>query len=371
MLPTTRRVALLSEFGSLNGGEHSLLALIPEIRARGFEPVALAPKQGRLAAALAGHQVPHVAFSIRDDRSTTIDRLARAFDHTGATLLHANSLSMGRLAGRLARATGHPTTSHLRDILNLSDAAISDLNANRRLLAVSQATRNHHVAAGLDAERTRVVFNGVDPNRFRQRETGRGWLRRELGITRPGLLVATIGQVGLRKALDVLADAATRVRVAVDYLVIGERYSNKDESVAFETSVFERFLEAEPTGHLHRLGYRTDIAEILSEIDLLVHPARQEPLGRVLLEAAASGCAILATDVGGTPEILSDNETALLVPPDDAEALATAIDRLAADEPLRRRLGTAAREDVVARFTIDAAAEGLTAAWQAALQSAP
>ncbi len=371
MVPTSCRVALLSEFGSLNGGEHSLLALIPEIRARGFEPVALAPAKGRLAAALAEHQIPHVAFSMRDDRTTAVERLADAFDRTAATLLHANSLSMGRLSGRLAQATGHPTTTHLRDILNLSNAAIADLNANRRLLAVSQATRNHHVAAGLDARRTLVVYNGVDPNRFRRRQTGRGWLRRELGISRPSLLVATIGQLGLRKALDVLAEATVQVSATVDYLVIGERYSKKDESVVFEADAFERFLEAAPTGRLHRLGYRTDIAGILSEIDLLVHPARQEPLGRVLLEAAVSGCAILATDVGGTAEILVDNETALLVAPDDAGALAGGIDRLAGDESLRKRLGTAAREDVATRFTIEAAADGLTAAWEAALQSEP
>jgi len=99
----------------------------------------------------------------------------------------------------------------------------------------------------------------------------------------------------------------------------------------------------------------------------LVHPARQEPLGRVLLEAAAAGRAILATDVGGTGEILTDGRTSILVPADDPAALADELARLAANPNLRTRLGTAASEQVAERFPINAAAEGLVAAWRETL----
>ena len=99
------------------------------------------------------------------------------------------------------------------------------------------------------------------------------------------LLVATIGQIALRKAQDVLALAAARVKSDLHYLVIGERYSKKAESQAFEESIFERF-EAAGLGHrVHRLGYRDDVPALLTEIDILVHTAHQEPLGRVLSEA--------------------------------------------------------------------------------------
>ena len=81
--------------------------------------------------------------------------------------------------------------------------------------------------------------------------------------------------------------------------------------------------------------------ELLAELTLLVHPARQEPLGRVLLEAAAAGVPVVATDVGGTREIFSDDEAELIVP-DDVAALAAAIERMLADESLRRRRGAAA-----------------------------
>ena len=229
---------------------------------------------------------------------------------------------------------------------------------------VSHATRDHHVAAGLDPDRTRVVYNGIDPDAFQNPQRAPGWLRRELQITRSSRLVATIGQIGLRKALDVLAEAATQVTSKIDYVIVGRRYSRKAESVAFEESVFERFAEAAPDGCVHRLGYREDVPELLAEIDVLVHPARQEPLGRVLLEAAAAGRAILATDVGGTREILADGRSAILVPAGDPGALAVGLETLANDAPLRARLGTQALEDVRARFPIAAAAEELVGAWR-------
>ena len=362
-----QQVGILCEFGSLCGGEHSLLALVAAIRDRGWDPLVLAPPDGELAGALAEHQVEHVEFRVADDRATAVERLAALVDESGVRLLHANSLSMCRLAGRLARQTGQPTTGHLRDIVNLSTTALADINTNRRLLAVSHAPRDHHVAAGLDPDRTRVVYNGIDPDLFQNPQRDPGWLRRELNITRPSRLVAAIGQIGIRKALDVLAEAATRVTGEIDYVIVGRRYSQKSESEEFEESVFKRFQQAAPGGRVHRLGYRNDVPELLAEIDLLVHPARQEPLGRVLLEAAAAGRAILATDVGGTREILADGHSAILVPKDDPGALAEGLEMLANDPALRARLGAAALETVRSRFPIDAAAEELVGTWRAAL----
>ncbi len=366
-LTPNHRVAILCEFGSLCGGEHSLLALVPAIRDRGWDPVVFAPPGGELRGALAERRVEHVEFRVGDDRATAVKRLGGLVDESGVRLLHANSLSMCRLAGRLARETGLPTTGHLRDIVNLSSTALADINTNRRLLAVSHATRDHHVAAGLDPDRTRVVYNGIDPDLFQNPQRDPGWLRRELNITRPSRLVAAIGQIGIRKALDVLAEAAHRVSGEIDYVIVGRRYSQKTESAEFEESVFERFSQAAPGGRVHRLGYRDDVPELLAEIDLLVHPARQEPLGRVLLEAAAAGRAILATDVGGTREILADGRSAILVPGDDPGALAEGLEMLANDPALRARLGEQALETVRSKFPIDAAAEELVGAWRTAL----
>ncbi len=145
----------------------------------------------------------------------------------------------------------------------------------------------------------------------------------------------------------------------VHYLAVGQRYSDKAESRQFEVTL-RGAAEGPLAGRLHLLGYRGDVERILNELMLLVHPSRQEPLGRVLLESAASGVAVVATDVGGTGEIFPPGlEAACLVPPDDPHALANAILRLAADEALRQRLAAAARKRAEEVFDIRRASAAL------------
>ena len=133
-----------------------------------------------------------------------------------------------------------------------------------------------------------------------------------------------------------------------------------------------RFKRVGLGDRLHCVGYRDDVERLLNEADLLVHPAKQEPLGRVLLEAGAAGLPIVATAVGGTEEIVSDGVSARLVTPGDAERLAEAIVELAGDEVKRRRFAAAARKRIVRKFDAETAAAGLCEVWRQLLsKSAP
>ena len=349
-----------------------MLAVIDRLAGAAFEFVALAPPAGRLADAFKRRGISHIPLELRDACGTRLSRrhacenLAGAIRRCCPALIHANSLSMGRLTGAIAAELKLPSVAHLRDILKLSRAAVDDLNRNRLLLAVSQATKKFHVEQGVRAERTRVLYNGVDASRFRPRAPT-GNLRRELGLSDDSFLVATIGQIGLRKGQDVLAEAAAllaRRLPNVDYLLVGERYSSKAESIAFERNVLARFQEAGIGDRLHRLGYRGDVDRLMNEVDLLAHPAHQEPLGRVLLEAAASGLPIVATAVGGTGEILPGGESARLVPAGDSQALAEAIAELHGDPKKRAELAAAARKRILAQFDVDRTAREQAAIWR-------
>ena len=99
-------------------------------------------------------------------------------------------------------------------------------------------------------------------------------------------------------------------------------------------------------GHVHFLGRRNDVSALLQQWTALIHPARQEPLGRVLLEAAASGCPVVATEVGGTREIFPGTESdgALLVPPDSPREMAESICQLLRLPQLRHDLEQAGRQ---------------------------
>ena len=111
------------------------------------------------------------------------------------------------------------------------------------------------------------------------------------------------------------------------------------------------------------------MCRLLGELSLLVHAARQEPLGRVLLEAAAAGVPIIATDVGGTQEIFPPEQIAArLVPPGDSDSLAAAMLEMLGDPALQSRLSTAVRCCAEEQFDIRVAVAGLIHHYRAILK---
>jgi glycosyltransferase involved in cell wall biosynthesis len=269
---------------------------------------------------------------------------------------------MARIAGPAARTCVVPGIGHLRDIATLSRQAIEDLNSHHLLVAVSEATRQYHVANGLDAGKCVVAYNGVDLDEFQPR-LPTGYLHRELKLPPFARLIAVVGQLGLRKGTDVALAAAAKIGAEVSdvhWLIAGERTSTKKESSDFEGGLHAVANRAPLTGRVHFLGQRSDVRQLLTECVLLVHAARQEPLGRVLLESAASGLPVVATDVGGTREIFpTEADGAVLVPADDAEALAQAVTDLLVDEDRRHSLGAAGRRRAEQQFNIRDAATRL------------
>jgi glycosyltransferase involved in cell wall biosynthesis len=388
-------ILILCEYPTLNGGERSMLATLAGVRTAGFAPVVMAPPEGPLASELAARGIELVPFQCRQADGSHVsqnrlrEQLAVVLRSRRPALLHANSLAMGRLSGPVAADCGLPSIAHLRDIVRLSAQAMADLNCHRRLLAVSQATRDFHVEQGMDAEKVRVLYNGVDLDQFRPRPPT-GYLHREMGLSADAQLIGNIGQIGLRKGQDVLLQAAALVcrlhgggfatgsphggadipvcllesrkhgrqeclphcAKDVHFLIIGERNSDKEESRQFESTLHDA-VRGPLSGRVHFLERRNDMPLLLNELTLLVHAARQEPLGRVLLEAAASGLAVVATDVGGTREIFQPQDAAArLVPPDDCGALAAAMIESLADSELRDRLGIAARRCAEEQFDV-------------------
>ena len=371
----SHEILFVCEYPTLNGGERSMLATLEGARQDGFSLTVAAPPEGPLAESLRAMNVAMLPFHTRhaDGQRGHQDQLrtdlAAVLRHRPFDLLHANSLAMSRLSGPVARSLGLPSIGHLRDILRVSRQAIADLECHTRLLAVSQATRDYHVAAGLSADRTFVLHNGVDGDQFRPRSPT-GFLHRELGLPPQAALIGAIGQIGLRKGHDVLVAAGAAIAERfpdAHFLIVGQRCSDKEESRRFEDSL-QAAAAGKLAGRLHLLGVRDDVAFILNELTLLVHPARQEPLGRVLLESAAAGAAVIATDVGGTREIFPPaSRSARLVPADAPESLAAVIAELLADPQQRVALAAAARRRAEEAFSIERAVAGLLRHYHAVL----
>lgn len=180
------------------------------------------------------------------------------------------------------------------------------------IVTVSAGLRDFY-GDGLDARKVRVVHNGIDVARFRRdRAATRARLDREYGVPSGAKLAVTVSVLRPGKGIEVLLDAIPRVPDTV-FLIVGDGPKR------------EEWQAASRTDRVRWAGYRTDVNEILAGCDVFVHPSLDDAFPTVLLEAMAAGLPVVASRVGGIPEIVVDGVTGTLVPPGDAQALADAI----------------------------------------------
>ncbi len=370
-----KKIGFLFEYSTLNGGENSILAVLKQLSDQHLSPVILAPSAGPLAERCRDVGLNHIPFQLADYRSnpellsTTLNDL---IDRHQLQLVHANSLSAGRKLGEVAAKINCPTTSHLRDIMSLSRPAIAALGQHRGLIAVSHATRNFHIQQGLQSENLVVIHNGIDLRQFRPRSPS-GSLHEELQLPSDTIFAAVIGQICLRKGHHDVAQAAVMLKEKwpnLHFVIVGQRHSTKQESIDFDDQLTGIFHSARMEDRLHRIGWRNDLPALYPEFRLLVHAARQEPLGRVLLEAAASGIPIVATHVGGTEEILTHKKSAWFVSPADPVGLAEGIDQLLSNSELSAQFSAQGRRTIEERFTIEQAASHHLEFWTGILSTA-
>ena len=367
-------ILIIGEYGVLNGGERSFLTVAEHLIARGWSYVAAVPSDSDFESALQKIGVCNVGFTTHMEDGTRLsqtelrDQIANLVQTVQPCLLHANSLSMSRLVGPMD--VGVPSVGYLRDILKLSKKAMADINQNDRIVAVSDATAQWHVAHGLDADCVVTIYNGVDTKIFcpleacgtsktHTVETATAAverLRSEFGFSADDRVLLYVGQIGMRKGISDLAEIflrAVQEAPELKLLIVGERHSTKAEAIQYERDIREQLDGSSFGESVKWLGRREDVADLMRLADILLHPARQEPLGRVLLEASASALPIVTTSVGGSPEILTGALSSKnLFSVGDNEKIAQRITQLSSDDDLRRQIGQEQRENAHKRFSI-------------------
>ncbi len=367
------RIAFLFEFPTVSGGEAAALELMRRLDRARFDPVALAPPQGALAEALRAGGIALCPLTIKEPGGNPLPKrvvpvVARAAAEAGAAVLHANSLALARYTGPAGEDAGIPALAHCRDIMGLSAAKARDVARNRRLIAVSRAVERSLVGQGIPAERIELVPDGID---FARAASGRpGRLRAELGLPADVPLVGCIGQISLRKGQDVLIEAVPLVLAGLPdtrFLVVGARFSKKPEVREYEAALHRRVAELGLGERVHFLGRRDDVADVMADLDAVAHPAHEEPQSIALLEAMAANRPLVATAVGGTPELVEDGVSGLLVPPKDPRALADALLRVLRDRAFAAGLAAAGRERARSAFRPEDAAARVQALYEVLL----
>jgi glycosyltransferase involved in cell wall biosynthesis len=288
----------------------------------------------------------------------TVTRLVRLVRTERVDLLHANGPQTNVPAGLAGRLAGVPVVWHARNLIYGDmwdvDRALAPLAT--RIVCNAEAIRRRF-AGSRGWDRSVTIINAVDTREFHP-GVPRAPFRRELSLRDDAVLVGIVGRIGLGKGHEHFVEAAVRLLRDTPgrggdahFVVVGDPLFDED---AWRADALRRAVkDAGREDRIRFVGYRRDVPEVMRGLDVLVLASDAEPCGRVLFEAMASGTAVVATDSGGTPEIVRDGREGLLVPPRDPAALARAVGALVADGGLRARLGAAGVARVAAEFTIE------------------
>lgn len=364
-MPSPRQPSVLFLADSLRavgGLERMQLALAAGLAARGWRVDLIAGAGGQLEA-----QWSAVACSVQHAPSLHLERrhpirsaagllaAVRAGRRLRPDVVYAHSHTTA-LLGSLVAGRRRPLVLHLHRAATASMRTQfrRALRRVRRFVAVSRACAAEWIAAGVPSDRVTVVHNGVDPDVFRPTGTGeRAHLRAELGARPDDLLVGYVGRLDPDKGVDVLLEAFRKLhsaRPGSRLVVVGEVTTLPPSARPQWRRRLDDLAAGEPVG---LLPAREDVVPVLRALDVLALPSRSETFGLVVLEAMACGTPVVASAVGGIPEILTGEFARFLVPPEDsnalADALADAADALAADPGWRERC----RRHIVERFTVD------------------
>ena len=318
------------------------------LRAEGIEPV-LVPIDSLLGRSDRRRVREHIA-SVAPDLVHT--HLGYA-DLLGG--LAARSLGIGSVATLHTIESG----GSLRDRTKGRLMALARRHCAARVIAVSEAQRRHYLATGWDRpERVVTVRNGIvgreAPGAGRQ-------VRDELGIAHNDIVATMVAVLRPGKGHDVVAEAVAALRhrfPRLRLLVLGDGPARRE---------IERIMA--PLGSTAILaGYRPDVMAALDAADILIHPSSMDALPTNLIEAAAARVPVIATAVGGIPEVVSNGETGVLIEaPPRASRLIEALGRLLDDRAGRRRLASAARARFENEFTVERWLERLLPVYELAL----
>jgi len=325
------------------GAEQHLLQLCVGLRTAGHEVEVAAPKGSWVEQRLIelGFKVHHFDFRAHYDL-LSLFRLIRLLQQERFDLVHTH-LVRGAVYGRIATSlTNTPLVSTVHDLTTWKNYP-----RKRAVIAVSEAVKRHLVSRGYSTALVGVIFPGArDCGLGSDVDAVRAQSRDELGLSPADTAVFLIGRVAEVKGHD-LALAAMRTLRAKSGDSIKLFFAGQETSWGRELHARDGGKEAV------WLGRRDDIPRLLAAADICIQPSRSEGLPLALMEAASAGKAMIAAQVGGVPEVIVTGQNGLLIPPNDADALASAIDRLAHDPALRQRLGHEARKAFDAKFSIE------------------
>ncbi len=334
--------------GDWGGASRVLYTNLWQLDTTRLDPVLVLPCRGPIEPELNAHGLRFEVWSPFTEPGSPLVYLRalwkawRFFRKERVEVIHVNGSNFWRPAELLAaKLAGIPILAHYH-VINHSPSPA--MRWCRAAIAVSRYTAEQSGPPGLAKP---VIYNPISLARF---DAGHS-LRSELGLTETDIVIAFLGQI---REIKGVADFIKMAR-AIDapnarFLIAGECRDPKKFPGSYSPTDLEQLAGGDI--RIRYIGYRKDVENVYHTADIIVVPSRwQEPLGLINLEAGACRKPVVATRVGGIPEVIEDGVNGYLVESGDVESLATRVHALIANPSLRETMGEAGRAMVEQSFT--------------------
>jgi len=356
--------------GEIGGAEEHVLTLLSRLDKDQFQGHLLCLCRGPFAPLVRSQGIPTAEIPMRHKLDVlTVPAIRRLIREWQIGLVHTHGVRANLVARIAAKQEGLPVITTVHSSIRLDytsrlQGAIAfflDRTTSRladRVIAISGALRDELVADGIAPTKVSVIYNGLDLERL-QGSSGSvppnspstsahaEAIRQALGLTPDQPVVAAIARLHPVKGHKYLLGAAAKVlktRPDVQFLVVGEGPLHRElEDMAAGLGISE---------HVKFTGYYPEIKDIYAITDILCLPSLMEGMGLVLMEAMAFGRPVVASRVGGIPEVVEDGVTGVLVPPADPDRLASALLGLLDGPQKASAMGEIGRRKVQ-RFSVD------------------
>ena len=359
------RILHIEKQRRMSGQTLRALCGVVGLRARGHSVALCCPPDAAIGQAARAQQIEVIALPMAGARLYASSlRLRRIIRRRPPDLVHAHGsrdhllAAMALVGARtplLLRTKHNQVSLHRGPFSRYLYGRLTD-----HLIAVSRAVRDGLVRDGIPATHISVVYDGIDTGRFSPRPKNERVLR-EFGLGPEHVVVGAAGRYDSGSMnSEVLALAMAKIAAKyphVRFLLPGRAKDRLTARVA-DFGLADRTLLP---------GFREDMPDLLSVMDILVQPNVKAALGTALLEAQAMGKPVVATRVGGQVESVADGETGLLCPPKDPEAMADAMARLIASPESRAQMGRNARRRVLDQFSKDRMVQALEGVYRRAM----
>jgi glycosyltransferase involved in cell wall biosynthesis len=272
-------------------------------------------------------------------RRAAIERLQTLIGRLQPSLVHVNDIwwvphTLAAIRSNLPSRP--PVVAHVRQEIEPEKASRYSLDRADFVVAISRHVERALVCGGVSQEKVRTIYSGLHFTTPSHSDAGRTAVCRTLGLSDTDVLVGTVANLFPRKGYHVMLRALPAIIEAaptVHYVLIGtgdDGYTESLKTLAREMGIAD---------HVHFAGFRNPVQPYIAALDLYVHPALMEGFGIAVVEAMAQGKAVVATNTGGLPEVVEQEQTGLLVDPGNPNQLGQAVVDLLKDGSRRERMG--------------------------------